>query len=375
MKLNFFITFLIYSLKHYRYLIWALDTTRSGQSKNNEVLGSLKKEWPALSDWLCEYLYCSSLRITGLARESSVWGTGQLDASDDDHKDLHAASRESEAVEPYTNNDHIMKSVSELISHSIRLGIHYHQAFKKNHETSTTTTAFPISKKVGVSKFFLKKISNNTSKVKNNKNKVNNFNNKKFPDLTSKILLKSNLSDSQKKNWLYRFAEWLKSKYSSKFKTNEQTESKNTESYLAFISSASAGSKLKSSRSSKTTSNSSLVSFSTLQLPDKRRNLSQFNDQSNGRLPIDINNAVFAAYFASDSIFLHLSKTLSGDRRVKFGQEIGTVELYAPNQKIHTTDVILSRCDGIISVLNHMKGIPIRATRLFLVITCDNIDI
>ncbi|OII71478.1 hypothetical protein cand_031910 [Cryptosporidium andersoni] len=374
MKFNFFFTFLIYFLKHCRYLTCELDTTRSDQSEKNEVLRSLKKEWPALSDWLCEYLYCSSLRITGLARGNSIWGTGQLDASDDDHKDLHAASRESESVEPYTNSDHIMKSISELISHSIRLGIHYHQALKKNHETSTTTV-LPVSKKTGVSNFFLKKISNSTSEVKNNKNKVNSFNNKKFSDLTSKILLKSNLSESQEKNLLYRFVEWLKSKHSSKFKANEQTESKNTESYLAFISSASVGPKLKSSRLSETTSNSSLVSFSILQLPDKRRNLNQFNNRPNRKLSIDINNAVFAAYFASDSILLHLSKTLSRDRRVKFGQEIGTVELYVPSRKIHTTDIILSRCDGTISILNHMKGIPIRATRLFLVITCDDIDI
>ncbi|KAH7647170.1 hypothetical protein FG379_002861 [Cryptosporidium bovis] len=386
------------------------DNKACGEESSLEVI---QRNWPALSDWICEELYCSGLRIPKSVRNSNLWGKGVFEASDDEYLNLHAAALNSEPVDPFDNKDFIITSSARLASHIARFGIH--QYASRKHQNS---------------KKIKEKENHDFEKEKKGYLK-NNSKNKENKDVDLVLDNESGKYKKIHKHWWSKYFDRQKKKKSSNNKENGHSKSipldneQNNFEYLFYGSGNKVSPSLDEnervrnlivdyniSPENKNKEGRTVISVSSVK--SERRlfnlrehtNVNEFDNGYNGPnysgnqvpnlysnqfsgpymqngngygrfdtntyVPLNIKTSVFAAYFAAEPIIVHFSKTIGRNRRVKYGQEIGVAEAFPRTLNNELSNIILSRCDGTISIIYQMKGMPIQATRMFLVITCND---
>ncbi|KAH8739652.1 hypothetical protein FG386_001209 [Cryptosporidium ryanae] len=378
----------------------------------------IQKSWPALSDWICEELYCSGLRIPKSVRGNNLWGKGIFEASDDEYLNLHAAALDSEPVDPFNNKDFIITSSSRLASHVARFGIYQYVNKKKSNIKNQDSEDYDFDRQKKIS---MKDRSKNKEKDKKkedlrldnesgvDKKKHKHWWSKYFSRQKKKKINSNNLgengnnaesfplSNKQNSNFEYLI-------YGSGNKVSQGSERNEKGSYLD--NNYNISSEIRNKREADHSPSSVKSEKRRLFNLREQTNTNELNNNYNGPnyngnqvpnlypnqfsgsymqnwngygrtdtntyVPLNIKTSVFAAYFAAEPIIVHFSKTIGRNRRVKYGQEIGVAEAFPRTLNNELSNIILSRCDGTISIIYQMKGMPIQATRMFLVITCND---
>ncbi|KAH8584934.1 uncharacterized protein ELE39_000885 [Cryptosporidium sp. chipmunk genotype I] len=334
-------------------LVFQMEAFRQNADTDENSLRQIQRSWPALSDWICEELYCSGLRIPIHFGAKTIWGKGNLEASDDEYYRLHLASDESEPVDPFDNKDFLLNSVSSLTSNAIRFGVYHYVNRRDSKQTKH-------------------KSSDSLETSEKPEKKSEKYKNKLKPEKDSDKTQKEK-SCSKMKYWWSKYIRRQKKKKEEDPKEKQTSTHKNqVDSYEYLFFGSNPGNQ----------------SNSTLRNPQAPRKLfiqevasdeDFMNSNYNGNkmrpetyVPLEIKTSIFAAYFAAEPVVIHFSKTITRNRRVKYGQEIAVAEAFPRTVNNSLSSIILARCDGTISIINQTKGLPIQSTRMFLVITCND---
>ncbi|KAF7457670.1 hypothetical protein HWI79_1757 [Cryptosporidium felis] len=352
---------------------------------------AIQRSWPALSDWICEELYCSGLRIPLGFEYKTIWGSGRLEASDDDYYRLHEASEDSEPVDPFDNKEFLVNSGSKIASHMIRFGIHQYvtkknsgpakEESKKNGAEERVKKEKPSSKKRksdSKEKSRENEKSGERMRIREERTREEGAGEEKIngkEELRDEVRsdTKQEVSKKKRKRWWYKFIDRQSKKKREQETSAEKPipESKvNNYEYLLFGSGPG--------------DQSNITTPGTQQIR-RRLYIQEFvEDHSMGSnfpgnkmrpetyVPLEIKTSIFAAYFAAEPVLIHFSKTISRNRRVRYGQEIAVAEAFPRTVNNSLSNIILARCDGTISIITQTKGVPIQSTRMFLVITCND---
>ncbi|KAK9174319.1 hypothetical protein CmeUKMEL1_00340 [Cryptosporidium meleagridis] len=361
-------------------LVFQIECFRQTTDKEESSLRQIQRSWPALSDWICEELYCSGLRIPIQFGVKSLWGKGNLEASDDEYYRLHMASDESEPVDPFDNKDFLINSISSLTSNTIRFGV-YHYVNKRdskmtglksseNLETSEKSDKRSERKSEKKPEKRPEKKSDHNSESKSDKKSERDKNNlrpEKEPNESQK-----EKNGSKIKYWWSKYIRRQKKKKQDSKEKQDNTHQNQIDSYEYLFFGSDPGKK-----SNSTFGNPQATR--KLFIQDLTSNEDLMNSNYNGNMmrpetyvPLEIKTSIFAAYFAAEPVVIHFSKTISRNRRVRYGQEIAVAEAFPRTINNSLSSIILARCDGTISIINQTKGLPIQSTRMFLVITCND---
>lgn len=275
-----------------------------------------------------------------------------MEASDDEYYRLHIASDESEPVDPFESKEFLLNSFSRLTSNAIRFGV-YHYITKKESkqmipESNKLERYENSEKKSGKDRI---KLSKSEKDIGNQKEKSNN-----------KI-----------KYWWSKYIRRQKKKKEKSKESQTNTSRNQIDNYEYLLFGSSPGN-LSNSISENFQDPRKLFIQEMISNEDIIN--SNYNGNSNTRpetyVPIEIKTSIFAAYFAAEPVVIHFSKTITRNRRVKYGQEIAVAEAFPRTINNSLSSIILARCDGTISIINQTKGLPIQSTRMFLVITCND---
>ncbi|OII74569.1 uncharacterized protein cubi_00122 [Cryptosporidium ubiquitum] len=330
-----------------------MEASRQYGDTEESSLRQIQRSWPALSDWICEELYCSGLRIPINFGTKTIWGKGKLEASDDEYYRLHIASDDSEPVDPFESKEFLLNSVSKMTSSAIRFGV-YHYVNRKEAKEMISESSNRLDESG----------KHEHSQKKSSKNKLR-------PEKEAES--QKEKSESKIKYWWSKYIRRQKKKKEEKSKESQTPASQNqidNYEYLLFGSNPN------------NQPNSTSANFQAprkLFIQEMTSNEGIMNSNYDGNkirpetyVPLEIKTSIFAAYFAAEPVVIHFSKTITRNRRVRYGQEIAVAEAFPRTINNSLSSIILARCDGTISIINQTKGLPIQSTRMFLVITCND---